>query len=150
MSAASPGRMIQHLPHQKAAMTETSFCVIRLLLLSQKEIGCCVCLSECLCLVFLFFSVGRSFFACAHFPLPSYVETMQDIGSLFLILTRYWFIIFDSRDICSFNSPLRVSFQSLLEVEAEENNTERMISGFNFNGNCQLFPYSIIFLGNNS
>lgn len=99
---------------------------------------------------FFFFSGGCLFFACAHFPLPSYVETMQDTGSLFLILTRYWFIIFDSCDICSFNSPLRASFQSLLEVEAEKNNTERMISGFNFNGNCQLFPYSIIFLGNNS
>lgn len=100
---------------------------------------------------FSFFFQWDAHFLHVHiFLYPSYVETMQDIGSLFLILTRYWFIIFDSHDICSFNSPLRASFQSLLEVEAERNSTERMISGFNFNGNCQLFPYSIIFLGNNS
>lgn len=85
-----------------------------------------------------------------YFPSPSSVETMQDIGSLFLILKRYWFIISDSCDIRSSNSPLRTSFQSLLEVEAEKNNRERMISGSNFNGNFQLFPYSIIFLRNNS
>lgn len=98
----------------------------------------------------LFFKWDAYFFTCTYFPSPSSVDTMQDIGSLFLIPVRYWFIISDSCGIHSFNSPLRTSFQSLLEVEAEKNNTERMISGINFNDNCQFFPYSIIFLGNNS
>lgn len=63
---------------------------------------------------------------------------------------RYWFIISDSCDIHSYYSPLRTCFQSSLEMEPERNNTHKMISGFNFNGNCCLFPYSVIFLGNNS
>lgn len=127
LTAASPGWVIQHLPHQKAVTTEASVCVIRLLLLSQKEIGCCICLLEgplCVsslrCLwVFCFLC----FFMCIFFFNLS-VETMQDIGSLFLILTRYWFIISDSCDIRSFNSPLRSSFPSWLEVEAGKNSTE--------------------------
>lgn len=72
-----------------------------------------------------FFSEMLIFFCmCIFFFNLLSVETMQDIGSLFLIPTRYWFIISDSCDIRSFNSPLRSSFQSLLEVEAEKNNTE--------------------------
>lgn len=145
MSAASLGRVIQHLLHQGPDRTEISLCVIRLWLLSQKEMWWCVsvCVSMWFCIL-LYRDVY--FFTCAHFP--SQPSSCGGIDCS--VSARYWLIISDSCDIHSYYSPLRNCFQSFLEVEPEKNNTYEMISGFNFNGNCSLFPYSIIFLGNNS
>lgn len=84
LSAASPRRVIQHLPHQKAVTTETLVCVIRLLLLCQKEIGCRVCLpGGPLCV-----SSERCLFFFLHVHIFLQPSFCRDYA-------RYWFIISD-------------------------------------------------------
>lgn len=95
-------------------------------------------ISMCVC---IFPPWDVCFFSCACFPTqPSFCG-----GICYGVSERYWFIMSDSCDIHPYYSPLRTCFQSLLEVEPEKNYTDKMISGLNFNGNCSLFLYSIIF-----
>lgn len=133
--------MIQHLLHHGPGWTEIS------LLCNQITVAKSKGHMDAVCTYYdgpeLFFTRMFIFSHVHNFPTqPSFWDDC--------VSERYWFIISDSCDIHSYYSPLRTCFQSLLEVEPEKNNTHKMISGFNFNGNCSLFPYSIIFLGNNS
>lgn len=134
--------MIQHLLHKEPDLIEISLLCNQIIVAESKgDMMLCLHINACLCISLL----GCLFFSHVH----TFLLSLLSVVTYAVVSKLYWFIISDSCDIYPYYSPLRTCFQSLLEMEPEKNNTHKMISGFNFNGNCSLFLDLVIFLGNN-